>query len=107
MFKKYPFLKIEFLPDGRKLFTGRIGKNTDPSIVANFVNETIIRKNLEDLLKYIYEISKKNNASDIGEEICERILHFQSTIDIKPSKSLGRNPKIKPSQVMRDGDGDE
>lgn len=100
MFKKKSYLKIEILPDGKPFLEVNIDKNTNVKLFSKFVNGFIVRQYLDYLLESIIESAKKNQAQDIGEEICNNIIEFQSNIQIKTVNKNRRNPIIKPSQTM-------
>jgi hypothetical protein len=100
MFNKNTFLKVEILPDGKLVFSGKFNKKTNAAAVSDLINSLVTRDHLKEYLHYIYEACKKSGVEEIGEEICERILVFQKDIQVKFISS-GRNPIIKPSQVMK------
>lgn len=99
MFKKKTYIKVEFLKD-KPVITANIHQDTEPEMVADFVNNLISRNYLEYLLKAIMESSKKNKAVFTGREICEDIVSYNNGIEIKPIV-YGRNPIVKPSEVMK------
>lgn len=101
MFNSNTYLKIEFLPDGRPVFTSRFNKKTNAAVVADFINSFITRQDLQEWLENIYEVCKSKGIEDIGEEICERVLIYQNGVQVRPAPRSGRNPIIKPSQVMK------
>lgn len=107
MFKSNPYLKIEFLPDGKKLITAKITKNTDPQSVSDFINGLIVRDSLDCILDVIVESSNKAKVPSIGSYIYNSIVSFQKNIHIKYWVPGNRNPVIKPSHVMKMGEENE
>lgn len=100
MFKKHTYLKIEFLPDGRFLIKSNLNKKTNASAIADFINGLLTREYLEGLLESILAYGKKNSAQNISEEVCNRVMLVQKDIRLVPVNK-GRNPLVKPTEVMR------